>query len=166
MKIPLDAIVVKQFSISLIALLIVGSSPTAAFETTPEDGETGFPIDGEIIIVFDHEMDVSTVDVDISPDPVYPVQEIWSNNDRVLTLRPTVNLLDHRTYTVIVTGENLTGQQISESFSFETGAHPARDDDERELISGKIIPIFIVSVIVAIIAVYIALKGIRKKKGK
>jgi len=166
MKIPLDAIVVKQFSISLIALLIVVSSPASAFETSPEDGETGFPVDGEIVIEFDDRMEIYSVEVDISPDPMYPIQLIWSDNHRVLTIRPGVDLLPNRRYTVQVTGEDFAGHNVTESFSFETGFNPSQDRDERELISSKIIPIFIVIVIVAIIAVYIALKGIRKKKGK
>ena len=156
---------VSIISIILVSLILSPSS-ASAFETTPEDGETGFPVDGEIIIEFDDPMNVSTVEVDISPDPVYPVQETWSNNNKILTLRPTVDLLPHRTYTIHVTGEDFADHNIAETFSFETGLHPSQEEDERALISSKIIPIFIVIVIVAIIAVYITLKGIHQRKGQ
>ncbi len=151
-------------SIFVIAAMIIGPSSATAFKTSPEDGETGFPVDGNIIIEFDDPMDTSTVDVIFSPDTVYPVEEVWSNNDRILTLRPTVDLLDHRPYTVHVSGEDLTGHLVDETFSFETGFHT--EDDERPRISSYIIPIFIIIAIIAVIAVYITLKGIHLKKGQ
>lgn len=164
MKLHLDVIDVKLFSIIVIAAMVIIPS-ASAFETTPEDGETGFPVDGDIIIEFDHSMDRGTVEVDITPDTVYPVQRIWSNDDRTLTLRPTVDLLGHRTYTVHVSGESLTGQPVDETFSFETEFHPSTDEDRRSAISNLIIPIFIIIAIVAVIAIYITLKGIQQKKG-
>ena len=156
---------VRLFSIIVIVAMVIGPSSTTAFETTPEDGETGFPVDGDIIIEFDNSMDIGTVEVDITPDTVYPVQRTWSNDDRTLTLRPTVDLLGHRTYTVLVSGESLTGQLVDETFSFETEFHPSLDEDRRSSISSLIIPIFIIIAIVAVIAVYITLKGIHQKMG-
>ena len=156
----------RILTIIVIAAMVIVPSSSTAFETTPEDGETGFPVDGNIIIEFDHSMDRGTVEMDITPDPVYPVERTWSNDDRTLTLRPTVDLLGHRTYTVFVSGESLTGQPVSETFSFETEFHPSTNEDRRSAISNLIIPIFIIIAIVAVMAVYITLNGIRKKKGQ
>ena len=155
----------RIISIIIIVALVIGPSSATAFETTPADGETGFPVDGRIIIEFDDPMDTGTLDVDITPDPVYPVEKVWTNNDRILTLRPTVDLLAHRTYTIQIHGEDLNGHNVVETFSFETGYLTAKDDDGRPRISGYIIPIFIIIAIIAVTAVYITLKGIRKKKG-
>jgi hypothetical protein len=156
----------RILSIIVIAAMVIFPSSAAAFETTPSDGETGFPVDGNIIIEFDNPMDRGAVEVDFSPDLIYPVARTWSNDDRILTLRPTVDLLGHRTYTVVVSGESLTGQNVVETFSFETEYHPSTEEDRRSAISGLIIPIFIIIVIVAIMAVYITMKGIHQKKGQ
>lgn len=154
----------RIISIAVLLSLILFSASAAAFETTPEDGETGFPVDGEIIIEFDYPMDTETMEVDISPDPVYPVQRIWSNNDRILTLRPTVDLLPHRTYSILVTGENNSGHFVYERFDFETEFYP--EEDRRPYLSGIIIPIFIILAIVTVIAIYFTMKGIHQKKGQ
>jgi hypothetical protein len=155
---------VRILTMFIIAVMVMGPSSAAAFETTPEDGETGFPIDGEIIIEFDERMDTESVNVHFTPELTYPIQTTWSDNDRVLTLSPTVELLPHRNYGVVVSGENMSGHQVWESFSFETGFHP--EEDRRPYISSLIIPIFIIIAIVAIMAVYITMKGIRQKKGQ
>jgi len=129
----------KLFSIVSIALLVamvLVPASALAFETQPEDGETGVPIDTKIIIDFDDEMDTSTVEVDVSPDPIYPVREDWSNNDRTLTLTPTVALLEGKTYRITVSGENITGGTISETFSFKTEAQKGFLETLEDLFAG------------------------------
>ncbi|UCF08508.1 MAG: Ig-like domain-containing protein [Thermoplasmata archaeon] len=123
-------------SIVFLTALIMVPATATAFETQPEDNETGFPIDGKIIIDFDEPMDVGTVDADISPDPVYPVKKDWSNNDRTLTLTPTVSLLEGKTYTVYVTGQNVSGGSISGNFSFKTETPPTFLETIEDLFKG------------------------------
>lgn len=154
----------RIFSIILLIPLILASSSASAFETTPADGETGFPVDGEIIIEFDDPMDVGTVDVDFSPDTVYPVQEVWSDDNRVLTLRPTATLLEYSIYTVHVSGEDENGGAVGEVFSFETGSTSTQDESEEISGYGILIVMFTIVIIVTLIAVFISLKRIRQKK--
>jgi small-conductance mechanosensitive channel len=157
---------VKIFSIVsivfLIALVMVPAT-ACAFETQPADGTKGFPIDGKIIIDFDDPMDVGSVDVDFSPDTVYPVKEDWSNSDRTLTLTPTVSLLEGKTYTIVVSGENNRSESISETFSFKTETAPTFLETMEDLLLGfwedfKELALGIIIFIVIVILGYIISK--------
>jgi hypothetical protein len=113
-------------SLVLVAALILGPVTASAFKTQPESGKRNFPIDGKIIIEFNYTMDTGTVVVDITPNPVYPVEPRWTNDDRTLTLRPTTNLLEDKNYTIRVTGdyENKSLGSVDESFYFRTETPP------------------------------------------
>jgi hypothetical protein len=123
-------------SIVFLTALIMVPATACAFETQPADGEKNFPIDGKIIIDFDDPMDTGSVEVDISPDPVYPVEKRWTNNDRTLTLTPHLGLLEGKTYTIQITGENETGASISETFSFKTETPPTFLETMEDLLVG------------------------------
>ena len=106
-----------------ITLCMLVVAPVMAYQTTPDDGTTDVPIDGSIVIDFDDPMRVGSVEISIEPDTFYPTEKRWSNNDRTLTLMPTISLLNERSYTVTVTGENLTGGAITPiMFNFTTEA--------------------------------------------
>ncbi len=110
--------------VSLIALLL-GPATVSAFRSTPENGEKDFPVDGWIIIEFNNTMEIGTVDVDITPDP-YFVEKIWSNDDRTLTLKPTLNLLENKNYTIHIRGDyqNASLGSVDEIFYFITETPP------------------------------------------
>ncbi len=108
-------------SLIVIVLSMLVVAPVMAFQTTPDDGTTDVPIDGSLIIDFDDPMRVGSVEVSIEPNPVYPIEKRWSNNDRTLTLTPTISLLNERYYMITVTGENVTGESIVPiTFNFTT----------------------------------------------
>ncbi len=110
-------------SLIVIALSMLVVAPVMAFQTTPDSGTADVPIDGSIIIDFDDSMRIGSVEVFIEPNPVYPIERSWSNNDRTLTLTPTLSLLNDRPYMITVTGENITGESIVPiSFNFTTEA--------------------------------------------
>ncbi len=120
----------------LILLMMIFASPAIAISSTPSHGTTDYPIDGRIIIHFDNRMDLSSVEVDIRPDPVYPVQREWSNNDRTLTLTPTTPLTNDQEYRVRITGRYYNGTDITPyEFSFTTEASPSLMETVRELLS-------------------------------
>ena len=117
----------KYLVISLIVIVLsmLVVAPVMAYQTTPDNGTTDAPIDGSMVIDFDDPMRVGSVEITVNPDPIYPVEKRWSNNDRTLTLTPTVSLLNDRSYTITVTGENTTGEAIDPIiFSFSTEAPP------------------------------------------
>ncbi|UCG70204.1 MAG: mechanosensitive ion channel [Thermoplasmata archaeon] len=113
-------------SILLMAALILGPATASAFETQPEDGETDYPVDGKIIIEFNYTVEIGSLELDITPDPVYPVEKRWSNDDRTLTLVPLTNLLEDKEYSIHVSVdyENETLGSIDETFSFTTETPP------------------------------------------
>jgi hypothetical protein len=119
----------RTFSLVIIALLVAlifGPACVSAFETTPADGDTDYPVDGKIIIEFDYEMDITTADWDVTPDPIYPFVPEWANDNQVLILTPTVNLLEDKEYTIRITGDpkNTTYAPVDEIFSFRTETPP------------------------------------------
>lgn len=117
-------------------LILIVSATAAAVSHTPEDGKEDYPIDGRIVINFDDRMDVPSVSVEISPDPIYPVREEWSNNDRTLRLTPDVPLINDQEYTIRVTGQNITGEEIDPvEFSFTTEARPSLTDTISDVFS-------------------------------
>ncbi len=118
-----------------IAVLLIFLSSVAAISTTPEDGKEDYPIDARIVIEFEERMNVSSVRVEIRPDPIYPVQKEWSNNDRTLTLTPTASLINEREYEVRVTGEDINGVSVDSSFSFTTEAQPSLTQTITDLFS-------------------------------
>ncbi|MFO8109408.1 MAG: mechanosensitive ion channel [Thermoplasmata archaeon] len=120
----------------LLVLAMVLGSVSAVRQTTPRDGAEEIPIDGKIIIDFEDTMDTGTVEVSISPDPIYPVQKEWSNSDRTLTLSPTSSLINGREYTITVTGDNITGESISHTFSFETEPAPGLMETINDMFEG------------------------------
>ncbi len=110
-------------SLIVIALSMLVVAPVMAFQTMPDNGTMDVPIDGSLIIDFDDPMRVGSVEVMIEPNPVYPIERSWSNNDRTLTLTPTIGLLNDRYYMITVTGENITGESIAPiTFNFTTEA--------------------------------------------
>lgn len=110
-------------SLIVIALSMLVVAPVMAFQTTPDNGTTDVPIDGSLVIDFDDPMRVGSVEVFVEPNPVYPIERTWSNNDRTLTLTPTIGLLNDRYYMITVTGENVTGESIAPiTFNFTTEA--------------------------------------------
>ena len=110
-------------SLIIIALSMLIVAPVMAFQTMPDNGTLDVPIDGSVIIDFDDPMRVGSVEVMIEPNPVYPIERTWSNNDRTLTLTPTISLLNDRSYIITVTGENVTGESIAPiTFNFTTEA--------------------------------------------
>jgi hypothetical protein len=118
--------ILSVLSIMVLVTLILGPVCVSAFETTPADGEKGFPVDGKIIVEFDNSMDINSVDWDVTPDPLYPFVPEWKNNDRTLIFTPTVNLLEDRNYTIRITGdpENTTYASVDETFTFRTETPP------------------------------------------
>jgi hypothetical protein len=113
-------------SIIMLFALIVAPVSVTAFETQPEDGETDFPTNGKIIIEFNFTVEIGSLELDITPDPVYPIEKVWSNDDRTLTLRPTVNLLEDKEYTIHISGDYLDDANgtFDETFSFTTETPP------------------------------------------
>ncbi len=121
----------KYLVISLIVIVLsmLVVAPVMAYQTTPDNGTTDAPIDGSMVIDFDDPMRVGSVEVSVNPDPIYPIEKRWSNNDRTLTLTPTVSLLNDKSYTITVTGENETGETIDPIiFSFSTEVPPGIAD--------------------------------------
>ena len=114
--------------IILMAALLFGPASVSAFETDPVDGETDFPIDGRIIIEFNYTMNIGSVNegLTISPDPVYPVEKRWSNDDRTLILVPLASLLEDKEYTIHISGDydNESLGSVDETFSFRTETPP------------------------------------------
>ncbi len=119
----------------LVLLVMLTASATAVRTTTPREGASDYPIDGRIVIEFRERMNTSTVDIEIEPDPVYPVQKEWSDDDRTLTITPTASLLNDEEYTVHVEGETVDGEEVTESFSFTTAPKPSLIDTMTDVFS-------------------------------
>ncbi|UCE73233.1 MAG: mechanosensitive ion channel [Methanomassiliicoccales archaeon] len=122
----------------VLAMLFLIPASASAFKTTPVDGRSDFPTNGKIIIEFDHTMDIGSVEVDIIPYPVYPVEKRWSNDDRTLTLIPTANLLEDERYILHISGdyENETLGSMDYTFSFRTEAPPSIMETLEDLAKG------------------------------
>lgn len=120
----------------LLVLTMVMGSVSAIRETTPRSGADEVPIDTKITVDFMSRMDTDSVEVSISPDPIYPVRRDWSNNDRTLMLSPTVSLINDETYTITVSGENITGEPVSHTFSFTTESAPGLMETVEDMFSG------------------------------
>ena len=149
---------VKVFSILFLIVLILIPSSVMAFKTTPRDGETDFPVDGKIIIEFDYSMDITSVDWEVTPDPIYPFIPEWTNDNQILNLTPTVNLLEDKEYTITVTGDppstDTINASVDETFSFRTETPPTEDGDMGSWVYSILIAVLI---IIAIFVIFISL---------
>jgi hypothetical protein len=121
----------RAFSLVIIAImvaLIFGPACVSAFETTPADGDTGFPVDGKVIIEFDYPVDKASLDrgLEITPDPVYPVEKRWSNDDRTLMLVPFPSWAEDKEYRIDINADytNASHGSVDETFSFRIETPP------------------------------------------
>ncbi|MCK5039070.1 MAG: Ig-like domain-containing protein [Thermoplasmata archaeon] len=164
----------KYLVISLIVIVLsmLVVAPVMAYQTTPDNGTTDAPIDGSMVIDFDDPMRVGSVEVSVNPDPIYPIEKRWSNNDRTLTLTPTVSLLNDKSYTITVTGENETGETIDPIiFSFSTEVPPGIADTLSGFFGGLVesflaslygILIFLIILVIGFLIAKVAAKVICK----
>ncbi len=120
----------------LLVLAMVLGSVSAIRSTSPSHGARDVPIDSKIIIDFQESMVPGTVEVDISPDPIYPVQREWANDDMTLILTPTSSLINDQRYEITVTGENIEGESIHRTFSFRTEEKPGIMETLEDVFSG------------------------------
>lgn len=156
--------------LTLIMVMSLGI-PVAGFQSSPANGAIDVPVDGSIVLEFNETMIIGTVMVDLTPDPVYPMEKVWTNNDRTLTITPVVSLLNERSYTVHVTGEAMSGNHTDQTFAFSTEAAPTIMETLSDFFSGMYdaivgslfgIAIFIIILVIGYVVAWVVKKAVHK----
>ncbi|MCZ7357786.1 MAG: DUF2341 domain-containing protein [Candidatus Methanoperedens sp.] len=88
----------------------VDNFPPQIKNTYPDSNEINVPVDADIKITFDEEMDKNSISLSISPNIAGTFS--WSNNNRNLVFEPTVELRPATEYTVKVDGKDTVSKSI------------------------------------------------------
>lgn len=102
-----------------------GPVPPTILYNYPNDGQTDVPVDQDIAIVFNEDMDVTTLSYTIVPNPGGLV-ETWSGGDTVLTISHA-NFTNNQLYTITINdcrdqNDGLSATNVPYTFSFTTAA--------------------------------------------
>jgi hypothetical protein len=103
------------------------TTPPTVTATMPLHGSTNVATSAQMVLTFSEPMNVSTVQVNITPT-VALSGSTWSNGNTQLTLQPTAPLAQNTTFTLVADGKDVAGNALTERtvFSFTTTG-PAPD---------------------------------------
>ena len=82
--------------------VLVDNFPPTVESTYPTDGATNVPVDTDIVVTFDEEMDKNSVESAFSISPSVSGSKSWSNSNKTLRFNPSSDLKKKTTYTVTI----------------------------------------------------------------
>jgi hypothetical protein len=90
-------------------------------DTSPKNGTMNVPVNTEIVITFDLEMDRSATEQAISSNPSINGTFTWNNASTVVTWRPNSDLAPNRKYTITVStgAKSSAGKPLLHAYVFD-----------------------------------------------
>lgn len=103
---------------------VIIPDPPTVVSTVPDNSSTGIAINAPLTITFSNEMKEQSVEASISYSPHISANYSWSQDSKILTITPSLDLQNDKTYSVLISAEAKdkynSGLENDYLFSFTT----------------------------------------------